>query len=138
MQGVNFDDQDLGSAGPVLLEALGILVGAGKDGVLYVMDKDNLGGPFRDFSKPDSQPDLTKLKSTPIYFTFFPGPGLDPTDVTVLDQFVLTEQIKMPQSKTHHLHGSPLFWDSPDHGPMLFCWGENENLRGGASTPRAR
>jgi outer membrane protein assembly factor BamB len=129
VQGVNFDDQDLGSAGPLVLDALNIVVACGKDGVLFVMDKDNLGGPFRDFNDPTSRPDPTKLKSPPIFFTFFPGPGLDASDVSVLDQFVMTEQIRMPRSKTHHLHGSPLFWDSPDLGPMLFCWGENENLR---------
>ncbi len=129
VQGVNFDDQDLGSAGPLVLESLNIVVACGKDGVLFVMDKDNLGGPFRDFNDPNSRPDPSKLKSPPIFFTFFPGPGLDATDVAVLDQFVMTEQIRQPRSKTHHLHGSPLFWDSPDLGPMLFCWGENENLR---------
>jgi hypothetical protein len=31
--------------------------------------------------------------------------------------------------KTHHLHASPVFWNDPAKGPMLFCWGENENLR---------
>lgn len=31
--------------------------------------------------------------------------------------------------KTHHLHGSPVYWHSPDRGPMVFCWGENESLR---------
>jgi outer membrane protein assembly factor BamB len=127
--GINFKDQDLGSAAPLVLEEQGIVLGAGKDGVLYVLDKNNMGKAFRDFSKADSRPDLTKLKSPPIFFTFFPGLGLDASDEHVLDQFVIDEQLRVPRGKTHHLHGSPLFWKSPDLGPMLFCWGENENLR---------
>ena len=31
-------------------------------------------------------------------------------------------------NRTHHQHASPLFWDSPDLGPVVYCW-ENENLR---------
>ena len=38
--------------------------------VLYVLDMNNLGKAFRDFGRPDSRPDLTKLKSPPIFFTF--------------------------------------------------------------------
>jgi outer membrane protein assembly factor BamB len=127
--GVDFGDQDLGSAAPLVLEGLGLVVGCGKDGVLYVMDRNNLGKAFRDFNTPGSKPDLTKLKSPPIFFTFFPGFGVNAADEATLDQFVLNEQIHPARDKTHHLHGSPVFWDSPDHGPMLFCWGENENLR---------
>ena len=103
------------------------MLGAGKDGVLYVLNQNNLGKAFRDFSKPNSQPDLTKLKSPPIFFTFFPGPGQDAADESFLDALVLKQGRR--QDKTHHLHGSPLFWDSPDLGTMLICWGENENLR---------
>ena len=129
VRGVNFRDQDLGSAAPLVLEDLGVVLGAGKDGVLYVLDQNKLGKDFRDFNDPTSRPDLTKLKDTPLFFTFFPGPGEDATDLGVLDAFVVNQQIHPARDKTHHLHHSPLFWDSPDHGPMLFCWGENENLR---------
>ena len=129
VRGVTFRDQDLGSAAPLVLEDLGVVLGAGKDGVLFVLDQNKLGKDFRVFKDPTSRPDLTKLKDTPLFFTFFPGPGVDATDLGVLDAFVLNQQIHPARDKTHHLHHSPLFWDSPDHGPMLFCWGENENLR---------
>jgi outer membrane protein assembly factor BamB len=129
VRGVNFEDQDLGSASPLVLEGLGIVLGAGKDGVLYVLDKNNLGQDFRDFGDPHSLPVLTKLKSAPLFFTFFPGFGVDATDLTVLDEFVVNQQIHPARDMTHHLHHSPVFWESADHGPMVFCWGENENLR---------
>ena len=36
----NFQDYDLGSAGPLAIPGMGLVVGAGKDGVLYVLDQD--------------------------------------------------------------------------------------------------
>ncbi len=109
----NFRDQDLGSGGPVLLPGMGIVLGAGKDGVLYVLDQNSLGQAL------GTNNGFGKLKSPPIFFTYFPGPAVSP--MGNLD-FLF-------DGKTHHLHGSPVFWNSPDLGPMLFNWGENENLR---------
>ena len=34
----DFQDYDLGAAGPLLIPDMGLVVGAGKDGVLYVLD----------------------------------------------------------------------------------------------------
>ncbi len=107
----DYRDQDIGSGAPVVPPGTGLVLGAGKDGVLYVMDRNNLGKVIKDFSK---------LKSPPIFFTFFPGPQFPPTG-----NLDFTGNIK-----THHLHGSPVFWNSPEAGAMLFDWGENECLRG--------
>jgi outer membrane protein assembly factor BamB len=109
----NFQDYDLGSAGPVPLPGLDMVVGAGKDGVLYVLDTDT--------AKFGKGSDFSKLKQPPIFFTYFPGFGIDAANVANLDHLF--------DGKTHHLHASPAFWVSPANGPMLFCWGENETLR---------
>jgi outer membrane protein assembly factor BamB len=109
----DFQDYDLGSAGPLPLPGMSLVVGAGKDGVLYVLDKDTAK-----FSKGS---DFSKLKQPPIFFTYFPGFGVDASQVANLDRLF--------DGKTHHVHGSPAFWVSPAHGPMLFVWGENETLR---------
>ena len=105
-----YRDQDLGSGAPVVPPGTGIVLGAGKDGVLYVLDRNNMGKVVGDFSK---------LKGPAIFFTYFPGPEFPPTGN--LDFSGL--------QKTHHLHGSPVFWNGPDRGAMLFDWGENECLR---------
>lgn len=115
----DFKDQDLGSAGPVVPSGMHMVFGAGKDGVLYVLQKGDFGNTTR--AQIDSHTQFHKLKSPPIFFTCFPGFNVDPTDTHALDHNFF--------EKTHHLHGSPVFWDSPDHGPMLYCWGENETLR---------
>jgi outer membrane protein assembly factor BamB len=109
----DFQDYDLGSAGPVPLPGLNMVVGAGKDGVIYVIDTDT--GKFGQGS------DFSRLKQPPIFFTYFPGFGIDAANVANLDHLF--------DGKTHHLHASPAFWVNPVHGPMLFCWGENETLR---------
>ena len=121
-RGYDWTDQDLGSGGPVVLEDLDLVVGAGKDGVLYVLDRKRFGKTSQaDLQHPPGN--YAKLKSSPIFFTYFPGwdkqPG--PEHPRELNFDFL--------GKTHHLHGSPVFWKSPNHGSMLFCWGENENLR---------
>lgn len=116
----NYRDQDLGSAGPVLPEDNNLLLGGGKDGLLYVLDRHNLGKKIGD---------LSVLKSPPIYVTFN-GLGL-PTSGDI--DFLLGNPGLNP-SKTHHLHGSPVYWNG-SKGPMIFTWGENESLRAWTLTP---
>jgi outer membrane protein assembly factor BamB len=109
----DFQDYDLGSAGPLPLPGMGLVVGAGKDGVVYVLDQDT-----HRFGKGS---DYAVLRKPPIFFTYFPGFGIDAANVANLNHLF--------DGKTHHLHTSPVFWRSPTNGPMLFCWGENECLR---------
>ena len=109
----NFKDYDLGSGGPVPIPGMSLVLGAGKDGVVYVLDKDT--------PKFGKGSDYAVLKQPPLFFTYFPGFGIDPAQVRNLD--------RLYTGKTHHLHGTPAFWRSPTHGPLLFVWGENECLR---------
>lgn len=109
----DFQDYDLGSAGPLPLPGMGLVVGAGKDGVLYVLDQDT-----HRFGQGSN---VSVLRQPPIFFTYFPGFGIDAAHVGNLNRLF--------DGKTHHLHASPVFWRSPAKGPMLFCWGENECLR---------
>jgi hypothetical protein len=110
----NYRDQDLGSAAPVLPPDNNLILGGGKDGLLYILDRHNLGKKIGD---------LSVLKSPPIYVTY-DGVGL-PNTVPNIDFPLGTGQ---NPSKTHHLHGSPVYW-SGSAGPMIFTWGENESLR---------
>jgi len=119
----DFKDQDLGSAGPVVVQDQAAVVGGGKDGVLFVLNLANLGNTTK--QQLDDWKQFTALnQSPPPSFTYFPGL----VDVTHLDQFHATLDNNF-QGKTHHLHGSPIVWRGPDHGTMLFCWGENGRLR---------
>lgn len=110
----NYRDQDLGSAAPVLPPDNDLILGGGKDGLLYVLDRHKLGKTIGD---------LSVLKAPPIYVTYN-GVGL-PNTVPNIDFQLGTGQ---NPSKTHHLHGSPVYWNG-SAGPMIFTWGENESLR---------
>ena len=112
----NYDyrDQDLGSAAPVLPPDNDLILGGGKDGLLYILDRGNLGKKIAD---------PAVLKSPPIYVTY-DGVGL-PTAVPNIDFQLGTGG---NPDKTHHLHGSPVYWNG-SLGPMIFTWGENESLR---------
>ena len=116
----NYQDQDLGSAAPVVPPGGDVVLGAGKDGLLYVLNRDHFGQKVAD---------LSVLKSPkPDYVTFN---GLDVPDSGGPSGREMDFQLGSPTSypnKTHHLHGSPVYWDGPI-GPMLFVWGENESLR---------
>jgi outer membrane protein assembly factor BamB len=122
--GYDFTDQDLGSAGPILPDNTDLLVGAGKDGVLYVFNRNNLGKHFVSQTKPaiaDNKPLLSA-----VFFTYFPGTfAINP----------LVNVNGFPDGKTHHLHGAPVAWASDAHGPMLFVWGENASLRSWSLKP---
>ncbi|HEY3253851.1 MAG TPA: hypothetical protein VGJ91_07895, partial [Polyangiaceae bacterium] len=109
----DFTDYDLGSGGAVPLPGTSLVVGAGKDGVLYVLDQDT--------AKLGQDSAKTRLKQAPIFFTYFPGFGIDASDVRNLDRFY--------DGKTHHLHGTPVFWKNSSGVNTLFVWGENESLR---------
>ena len=65
----DFQDYDLGSGGPVPIPGMSMVVGSGKDGVLYVLDKDT--------TKFGQGADFSKLKQPPVFFTYNPGPGVD-------------------------------------------------------------
>ena len=116
----DYQDQDLGSGGPILPAGTNLMMGAGKDGILYVLDRQNLG---------KKQPgDLTALKQPPLFVTFN-GTGLNPSPPDI--DFILgggPDRGQGPPKKTHHLHASPAYWNGPS-GPLLFDWGENESLR---------
>jgi hypothetical protein len=117
-----WDDMDLGSGGPVLAERHGLVLGSGKDGILFVHKTDRMGKTQpADLDHPKGNYD--KLAAPAIWFTFFPGFDVSPTpdDIKALNNHFF--------DRTHHLHGSPIVWNSPERGTMLFCWGENSNLR---------
>ena len=115
----DFQDQDLGSSGAVLPDGTNFVLGAGKDGVLYVFDRDRLGNAFQDYSY--------LMQNPPAFITYDPPPGKKSTGD--LDFFAKDD-------KTHHLHGSPVVWNNPTGGPLLFVWGENEYLRAWNFNPK--
>jgi hypothetical protein len=123
------DDEDLGSGGPLYIPmsitgyTKNVIVGAGKDGILYVVDADSMGDTaLADFAPDKISTNYAKLLSPPYGFTaYFGNTNLAPTQ---LDQLPTTYG-----GKTHHQHSTPVYYNSPKYGPMLFTGGENGPVR---------
>ena len=123
MSGSIWSDQDFGSGGPVYAGTAGVILAAGKDGVLYTTDVTALGNTQPANLTPAAcAANYAKLRAAPILYTFY-----DPT-VTPTPQSP-TELNLYPGNATRHLHGTPLLWKSTQHGWMHFVGGENSALR---------
>lgn len=115
----DYTDMDLGSAGAGLITAMNLIVAAGKDGIAYSLDSNNLGKTLpTDFKQP--QINYAKAKDI-VWFTYY-----NP-DTPCPDKF--TDLNILYANRTHHQHGTPANWFSTIHGQMLFNMGENGNLR---------
>lgn len=116
-----FADEDWGAGGGFLIPKYGIYGAAGKDGILYLMHAANLG-QTRPADFANAKANYAKLVQYPQWFTYY-DPQVDPApqDPTTLDI--------LPDGKTRHDHSTPVQFESQKWGAMLFCWGENSNLR---------
>jgi hypothetical protein len=120
------EDQDLGAAGVVLIPERGNLIGGGKDGILYNLDKNNLG--------KDSWNSHFNL---PFVATYLPnGPtspaGLPATAAPNANSPIVNRDRNLPAQtptgKTHHIHGTPVYMERATSG-IVYVWGENERLK---------
>jgi hypothetical protein len=119
-------DQDLGAAGVFLIPARGNLVGGGKDGILYNLNKDDLG-------KHSWNPHF----NLPFVASYLPaapngGAGL-PTSTVPDPNWPIVKRDRnlhnhTPNGKTYHLHGTPVYMETATAG-IVFLWGENERLK---------
>jgi hypothetical protein len=119
-------DQDLGSAGIVLIPQRGNLIGGGKDGILYNLNKDDLGK-----DKWDSHFNL------PFVATYLPnapnGPAGLPATTAANDNWPIIKldrnhPSQTPTGKSYHIHGTPVYMERANNG-VLYVWGENERLK---------
>jgi outer membrane protein assembly factor BamB len=110
---LNRSDVDLGSAGPLLLPGSDLVMGGGKEGKLYLLQRNNLGGfcPPAKCGAPNSDTQILQ------WFQATTKPCLQ-TDCGPLT----------PAATFHHIHGSPVYWDGPG-GPFIYIWGEADFLR---------
>jgi len=118
-------DQDLGAAG-VFITARGNLIGGGKDGILYNLNKNNLG-------KNDWGPHF----NLPFVATYLPNPpngnaGLPTTTVPDPNWPIVNLDRNLPWNtpaeKSYHIHGTPVYLETTTGG-ILYIWGENERIK---------
>jgi hypothetical protein len=124
------NDQDLNSGGPLYLPRSltgynkNVLMGAGKDGIVYVMDADKMGRTQLASFAPDriQKEVYGALLSPPYGLTYDPRPmDIAPVELSTLST--------TSGGYTHHLHGSLTAYVSSDHGLLVFAGGENGPVR---------
>ena len=120
------EDQDLGAAGVFLIPDRGNLIGGGKDGILYNLDKDQLG-------KNSWNPQF----NLPFVASYLPnapngGAGLPTTTAPDPNWPIVNRDRNLPMhtptGKSHHIHGTPVYMETGTAG-LVFLWGENERVK---------
>jgi hypothetical protein len=120
------EDQDLGAAGVFIVPERGNLVGGGKDGILYNLNKDNLG-------KTTWNPQF----NLPFVATYLPnapnGAAGLPTTTAADPNWPIVNRdrnlpAQTPAGKSHHIHGTPVYMERATSG-IVYVWGENERIK---------
>jgi outer membrane protein assembly factor BamB len=100
---LNVCDLDLGSSGPVHVPGTRIILGGGKQGILYNIDTADMAHPRQAFAAAKNQYDAS------------PPPCRIWADVTAWP----------------HLHGAPALWPGlPDGSTRVYMWAERDRLKG--------
>jgi hypothetical protein len=109
---------------------LGIVGGAGKDGIWYAVNEDDLGKTQpQDFRNPAAN--YAKLLSPPAWFTYAAFKHNAQGQVIGYEDAAPQDVTKLNftyDGVTHHMHSTPVAFESA-RGTFLYCWGENGNLR---------
>jgi outer membrane protein assembly factor BamB len=114
-QRLSDEDLDLGSSGPMLLPGSDQLVGGGKQGWLYLLDCNHMGNLQQRHATP---PALQEFKAS--------------------DHWTLTWLSWLfPAFGYHHIHGSPVYWNSAQRGPLVYVWPEQTHLKAFSYDPTA-
>ena len=98
-------DLDQGSAGAVLFD--GFIVGGGKDGKLYLMRTDKMGG-------------------------YKPGPFPPPAASCLPGEPACSDSpdlVQKWQASGGHIHGAPAVWHGPNNHTWLYVMGEGDRLK---------
>jgi hypothetical protein len=120
------EDQDLGAAGVFIIPVRGNLIGGGKDGILYNLNRNNLG---KDTWAPQF--------NLPFVATYLPDPpngpaGLPTTTVPDPNWPIVNRDrnipMQTPTGKSYHIHGTPVYMERATGG-IVYVWGENERLK---------
>jgi hypothetical protein len=144
----NVEDIDLGASGPMLVPGTNQLVHAGKEGILYVLDRDSMGDvtdapltqqDYRnwatEFPAPPSTPSTCptadfKNMNTPRFLPSAAPGEVGPIQILDLaENFDVSRPIANCWGDFPHIHGSPSFATFVDGSSYLYVWPEKDFLK---------
>jgi hypothetical protein len=158
----NSIDLDLGSAGIVLIPGTRYLAGGGKEGILYLLNRENLGGLHRHPTGSDHvvpKPHVfaetfqgTDAKGAPLPL-LYEGVSWNPYTPNDPNRDAAVAEVAAGRNEylhDHglepsmnlwgtwpHIHSSPVFADLGNGRRMLYVWPEKDYLKGFALTAAA-
>ena len=129
-------DLDLGSSGPTVLQNFGKVLGVGKSGIVYVLDKDNLGKTETLLTQPtkwQGTPDchigqcfrVAENEYQPADKTKQPCPMKDFSD----DNGSFSTNWKAVLNSYPHVHGAPVVWSLSSTSANMYVWPEQDFLK---------
>ena len=132
-------DLDLGSSGPAVIQESGKVLGAGKSGILYVLDKDHMGKTDRGldpsaWSSWRGAPDCMAGQCFRVAENQYQSFALDlkeqrchmsdsRNDIGFVDSF------QNVVDSYPHVHGSPVVWKMGNKSFNLYVWPEEDSLK---------
>jgi hypothetical protein len=129
-------DLDLGSSGPAVLQNSGKILGVGKSGIVYVLNKDHLGGTEMPLAEPTSwrgTPDcmigqcfrVAENEYQPAEKTKLRCPMKDFND----DNGSFSTNWNTVLNSYPHVHGAPVVWGLGSNGVNMYVWPEQDFLK---------
>jgi hypothetical protein len=127
-------DLDLGSAGPILIPGTNLLVGGGKQGIIYVIDRNNMG----QIDKPNQQiwetNNLSTVKAgdeTQFPENFAADRVIQKFQAGINEYFVsMGKHLPMGDwAPWPHIHGSPIYHEFNNSRSMMYIWPEKDFLK---------
>lgn len=132
---LNRTDSDLGSAGPTFMSDASVLIGGGKEGLLYAIKPEALQGTHVGTGNPAGAQEPCKPHdpiphaSGPGYWSIQAAPKWQ--DKAIMDILRGIEPTVLSQG-FHHIHGSPVQWtvhDARGDRSLLYLSAERDILR---------
>jgi len=139
---LNASDSDLGSAGPLLIADQGVLVGGGKEGLLYAIKSDVFQGVQMGSGRPlglrdvpgdpcayaDASP--SPVENTQAYWTIQAAPLWEGDAIMDIERLITPAGLTQGY---HHIHGAPVLWQLHDgvrgDRTLLYVSAERDLLR---------
>ena len=128
---LNDCDLDLGSSGPAVIQDAGKVLGVGKSGILYVLNKDNMGrteAALPDFHTWRGTPDCISGQCFRVAENLFQPPGAtkQPCHGNMTDNNGNWQQVV---DSYPHVHGAPAIWKLGSNNFNLYVWPEQDDLK---------
>jgi hypothetical protein len=122
-------DLDLGSSGPAVIQEVGRVVGVGKSGILYVLNKEDMGKTEKALQNPEAWRGTADCVAGQC-FRVAENQYQPPATAKLACKANFPDGDWNPVVDSYpHVHGSPVVWEMGSNNFNLYVWPEQDNLK---------